>query len=85
MQRVGTWLTDFIRYHVLIRVFHGDVDAWISIAEKRCDPDITFLRWLKRRIREDKSLLGQIHETVEQSGLWPKVVKAPAAPDTRPH
>jgi hypothetical protein len=68
----GSWLTDFIRYHVLIRVFDGDVDAWLVLAERGGgDADVPFLRWLKNRLREDRSLLPRIQEEVDASGLWP--------------
>lgn len=71
MKRQGIWVTDFIRYHVLIRVFDGDVDAWIALAERRNDPDVDFLHWLKKRLGEDATLLPEIQSAVNESGLWP--------------
>jgi len=68
----GPWITDFIRYHVLIRVFAGDVDAWLALAERQSPEDVVFLRWLKRRLGEDRSLLPRIQQEVDSSGLWPE-------------
>ena len=68
----GLWITDFIRYHVLIRVFDGDIDAWLALAERQSPDDVVFLRWLKRRLGEDRSLLPRIQEEVDSSGLWPE-------------
>ena len=67
-------MTDFLRYHVLIRVFGGDVDAWLEMAN---NTDRPFLRWLKRRIDEDASLLMMIASAVEGSGLWPERAESP--------
>lgn len=71
MSKVGLWITDFIRYHVLIRVFDGDVDAWIALAERHHADDAAFLRWLKERLTQDRSLLPRIQDEVNASGLWP--------------
>jgi hypothetical protein len=67
-------LTDFLRYHVLVRVFQGDVAEWLSVlqsTDRDDSDDARFLRWLHRKIRSEPYLLERIRETVESSGLWP--------------
>ena len=71
MGQAGVWITDLVRYHVLIRVFGGDVDAWIAFAGQGNVADLEFLWWLKRRLTADASLLPRIAEVVDHSGIWP--------------
>ena len=70
---IESWMTDYLRYHVLVRVFGGDVEAWIALATRidNQPPDLDFLIWLKKRLEADPSLLPRIRNVVENSGLWP--------------
>jgi hypothetical protein len=65
-------LTDFLRYHVLIEVFDGDVDGWLTALEDCpdapwCERDREFLLWLKMRLREDSALIPRIRSSVGAS------------------
>jgi hypothetical protein len=62
-------MTDFLRYHVLVRVFDGDIGRWLGVT--RNPSDATFLRTLQRRVVSDPELLLNIREVVDTSGLWP--------------
>jgi len=67
-------LTDFLRYHVLIRVFDGRPRAWLDILRKDGrgrSADARFLLWLDEQLHADPTLLGRIRETVDASGVWP--------------
>ncbi len=67
-------LTDFLRYHVLVRVFEGDIGEWLQLLEStdRVDTDdARFLRWLRRKVWDEPSLLEQIRERVNATGVWP--------------
>lgn len=61
-------VTDFLRYHVLVRVFNGDVHAWLRIAGPTDRP---FLQWLARRLANDPGLLTEVRAMVDACGLWP--------------
>ena len=67
-------VADFLRYHVLVLVFDGDPDRWISLLQKRHDAesesDIRFARWVRARIRRDPSLLNRIRAVVERTPIW---------------
>jgi hypothetical protein len=63
-------VASFLRYHVLIRVFDGDITAWLRIA--RDAEDVAFLRALERRVRGNPDLLESIRTTVDSSGLSPR-------------
>lgn len=62
-------VANFLRYHVLIRIFDGDVRRWLRIARSRSD--VQFLESLNRRLASDPNLLENIREIVDSSGLWP--------------
>jgi len=67
-------LADFLRYHVLIRVFGGRTREWLEILHaggRSASADARFLRWLDERLHADPTLLRQIREMVDASGLWP--------------
>jgi hypothetical protein len=67
-------LTDFLRYHTLMRVFNGNIALWLHILRNtsRSDSeDARFLRWLQERCAAEPTLLQKIRETVDSSGLWP--------------
>lgn len=65
-------VADFLRYHVLVRVFDGDVDKWLAQLERRgASPgDIRFLRLLRRRMRSDPKLIDAIRDMVEATPFW---------------
>jgi hypothetical protein len=65
-------VAQFIRYHVLIRVFDGDPDAWLArLAERGGDEgDVRFARWIRSRLRRDPTLLASIRRMVEATPFW---------------
>lgn len=65
-------VAEFLRYHVLVRVYDGDPDAWLAQLEARGDdgPDLRFVRWIRARLRKDPSLLGQIRRMVDATPFW---------------
>jgi hypothetical protein len=67
----GTPLTDFLRYHVLVRVFDGDVDAWLAQLDD--EGDVRFARRVRTRLREDPSLLVAIRRMVDATPFWDDV------------
>jgi len=64
----GTPLTDFLRYHVLVRVFDGDVDAWLEQLDD--EGDVRFARRVRTRLRKDPSLLITIRQMVDATRFW---------------
>jgi hypothetical protein len=64
----GTPLTDFLRYHVLVRVFDGDVDAWIEQLTE--EGDIRFARRVRTRLREDPAFLVAVRRMVDATLFW---------------
>jgi hypothetical protein len=67
----GTPLTDFLRYHVLVRVFDGDVDAWLAQLDD--EGDVRFARRVRTRLRKDPSLLVAIRRMVDATPFWDDV------------
>ncbi len=69
----GAWVTDFLRYHVLIRVFDGDANAWLAVIDNKSMPDgeRMFVEWIGDRLQHDAQLLDRLRDFVEGSGLWP--------------
>jgi hypothetical protein len=65
-------LADFLRYHVLVRVFGGDADAWLARLDgNRGDPgDVRFVRALRARLRRDPALLDTIRRMVDTTRFW---------------
>jgi hypothetical protein len=67
-------LTDFLRYHALVRVFNGNISLWLHIlrnTRREDSEDARFLKWLQQRCETEPTLLEQIRERVDASGLWP--------------
>ena len=67
-------VTDFLRYVTLVRVFNGNIALWLHIlrnTSRNESSDARFLRWLQTRCASEPSLIDEIRETVEASGLWP--------------
>lgn len=69
-----TAVAQFLRYHILIRVFHGDPDAWLAQLQARGgtadDGDLHFVRWLRSRLRKDPALLVAIRRMVDATPFW---------------
>lgn len=65
-------VAEFLRYHVLIRVFHGDPDAWLAHLGEGSDRggDLRFVRWIRSRLRQDPSLLTSIRKMVDATPFW---------------
>lgn len=68
-------VTDFLRFHVFVRVFDGNADRWLASLQEREDSqersaDIRFVRWLRGRLRRDPSLLPTIRHMVEETPFW---------------
>jgi hypothetical protein len=72
----GSPVAEFLRFHVLVRVFDGDADAWLAQLRERGDdgphdgPDIRFVRWIRSRLRQDPALLGEIRRMVDATPFW---------------
>lgn len=67
-------VADFLRYHVLVRVFDGDPEAWLEELRHRSRDDISggdirFIRWIRARLRTDPMLLTAIRRMVDSTPL----------------
>ena len=73
----GAWVTDFLRYHVLIRVFDGDASAWLAVLDDKSMPagERMFVEWIADQLQRDSHLVDQLREVVEGSGLWPSALE----------
>lgn len=63
----------FIRYHVLVRVYDGDPDAWLAeLRERGADAagDIRFVHWIRSRMRHDPTLIYAIRRMVDATPFW---------------
>lgn len=66
----------FIRYHVLVRVYDGDPDAWLAQLRARgadgpdTGGDIRFVHWIRTRLRQDPTLLAAIRQMVDATPFW---------------
>ncbi|MEO8382262.1 MAG: hypothetical protein ABI779_21555 [Acidobacteriota bacterium] len=70
----GSVVTQFLRYHVLMRVFDGDVDAWLlHLSGTGEEADLRFARWIRTRLRRDPALLLSIRRMVEATPFWSAV------------
>jgi len=66
-------IAQFIRYHVLVRVFGGDPDAWLAHIRARGggdQADVRFVRWVRARLRKDPALLTEIRRMVDATPFW---------------
>lgn len=65
-------IRDFLRYHVLVRVYDGDPDAWLAdLAARGGDGgDIRFVRWIRSRLRQEPHLLASIRRMVDETPFW---------------
>ena len=68
----GSVVAEFIRYHVLVRVFGGDPDAWLAHLRTHGDAggDVRFVRWIRSRLRQDPALLASIVRMVDATPFW---------------
>lgn len=65
-------VAQFLRYHVLVRVFDGDPDAWLAELMERGgdDGDVRFVRWIRSRLRQDPALIVSIRRMVDATPFW---------------
>lgn len=68
----GSVIGEFLRFHVLVRVYDGDPDAWLAQLRDRGDDtaDVRFLRWIRSRLRQDPSLIAEIRRMVDATPFW---------------
>ena len=68
----GSVVAEFLRFHVLVRVYDGDPDAWLAQLRERGDDgaDLRFVRWIRSRLRQDPSLIGEIRRMVDATPFW---------------
>jgi hypothetical protein len=68
----GSAVAEFLRFHVLVRVFDGDPDAWLARLREREDDsaDVRFVRWIRSRLRQDPALMAEIRRMVEATPFW---------------
>ena len=65
-------VAEFLRYHVLIRAFDGDPDAWLAHLRESggSDGDLRFVHWIRSRLRQDPRLLISIRRMVDATPFW---------------
>ena len=65
-------VAQLLRYHVLIRVYDGDPDAWLMQLEEHGgdEGDIRFARWVRSRMRQDPMMLMAIRRMVAATPFW---------------
>jgi hypothetical protein len=64
-------VAQFLRFHVFIRVFDGDADAWLThIREHGGEEDLRFVHWIRSRLRQDPMLLMSIRRMVDATPFW---------------
>ena len=65
-------VADFLRYHVLVRTYDGDPDAWLARLEARGgeEADVRFARWIRSRLRSEPELLAAIRRMVDTTPFW---------------
>ena len=68
----GSVVAEFIRYHVLVRVFGGDPDAWLAHLQAHGDAggDMRFVRWIRSRLRQNPAILVSIVRMVDATPFW---------------
>jgi hypothetical protein len=67
-----SFVADFLRYHVLVRVYDGDPDAWLAHLARHGgdDGDVRFLRSVRARLRREPELLDTIRRMVDTTRFW---------------
>ena len=68
----GSVVAEFIRYHVLVRVFDGDPDAWLAHLRATGDAgsDLRFVRRIRSRLRQEPALIITIRRMVDATPFW---------------
>lgn len=73
----GSDVAQFIRFHVLVRVYDGNADAWLARLRgdaangREPDPaDLRFVHWVRSRLRRDPALLASIRRMVDATPFW---------------
>jgi hypothetical protein len=68
----GSVVAELLRFHVLVRVFDGDPDAWLTKLRERGEDgaDVRFVRWIRSRLRQNPALLGEIRRMVDATPFW---------------
>lgn len=68
----ASMVAQFIRFHVFVRVYDGNPDAWLAhLREHGGDEgDVRFARWIRSRLRNDPSLLAAIRKMVDATPFW---------------
>lgn len=62
----------FLRYHVLVRVYDGNADAWLAhlVAHGGDAADERFVRTVRVRLRREPRLLESIRRMVDRTPFW---------------
>lgn len=65
-------IADFLRYHVLMRTYDGDPDAWLERLEAGGgeEADVRFARRVRSRLRSEPELLAAIRRMVDTTPFW---------------
>jgi hypothetical protein len=65
-------VAQFFRYHVLVRRYGGDPDAWLAHLDAVDGEagDIRFARWVRARLRQDPALITSIRAMVDATPFW---------------
>ncbi|HEV7920543.1 MAG TPA: hypothetical protein VGR02_07115 [Thermoanaerobaculia bacterium] len=65
-------VADFLRYHVLVRTYGGDPEAWLARLERGGgdEGDVRFARWIRSRLRSEPELLTAIRRMVDTTPFW---------------
>jgi hypothetical protein len=66
----GSVVAEFLRFHVLVRVFDGDPDAWLAKLREDDGADVRFVRWIRSRLRQDPALISEIRRMVDATPFW---------------
>lgn len=67
-------VSDFVGYHIFIRLFDGDIDAWDRYLRdegsvQQLLDDFPFVVWLKNQLEEDPDLVNRIRRLVQNTAL----------------
>jgi hypothetical protein len=68
----GLVVAEFLRFHVLVRVYDGDPDAWLAQLRDRGEDgaEMRFAHWIRTRLRQDPELLFAIRRMVDATPFW---------------
>lgn len=68
----GSTVAEFLRYHVLVRVFGGDPDLWLAHLRARggSGGDMRFVRRVRSQLRQDPTLMHAIRKMVDATPFW---------------